>query len=786
MASQNDLLVVARFKDLVTKQVTRLARTFATFSRTATKAVAGVARGLGRLTVVLNQGMALVQKMGAGLKKLGSLVRIPVQLAAEQERVEAKLEAVLRATGGAAGFAADELFNMADSLQKVTGFGDEATINAQAILATFKSIKKEGGVFDRSLEVSLDLAELLEGDLQQSVIMIGKALEEPAVGLTALRRVGVTFSTDQIKLIKTLTDTNQMLDAQTVILEGLEGQVGGLARSMRGTFSGALRALNSEWGDFLETIGKQLTQNPKLLAGMEAVIVKLREWKESFFEAGNLGESVQGFIDMLVESIPDLIRGFGGLISFGARFVVILNAIFEAIGKVVNAIGEMYLSISVLARRFELMDLSDVADNLQIIGQTMQGVRSLSGGSFEVSTDDSAFMRMVKEIGNLAPQMADEFAQAFQEALDDFVPSAPETGIGAMGQAEKEELGALLKAWQDFGAGWSEAVQTRLTELRGIQEEVNKLTLAFLDGTQNALVDFLKAMRDETASLGEAFGNLVNTLRSKLSDMLIEFAANRALQGILEGLSSLSGMKFGGPSEEAIATATNTLALNALTVAINAQLGGMGISASIPTLSDDTLGGLEDTIDSANTEQTSIWMGIWDGIKGIGTVFMNVGSWLFNGLMAILSAIGSLIASGVSSAATGIAGLFSSGGPVNYLAGGGLPKFLPRGTDTVPAMLTPGEGVLNVRAMRALGVPWLNAANRGDLPGFSGGGTVGAGGDAGGASGVTVNLSINTIDARGTKEFLTSREGQESIVSVVRRGLSTQPNFQRQVKQIKG
>lgn len=39
---------------------------------------------------------------------------------------------------------------------------------------------------------------------------------------------------------------------------------------------------------------------------------------------------------------------------------------------------------------------------------------------------------------------------------------------------------------------------------------------------------------------------------------------------------------------------------------------------------------------------------------------------------------------------------------IQYLAGGGLVSFRPRGSDTVPAMLTPGEGILSRRGMRAL------------------------------------------------------------------------------------
>lgn len=59
---------------------------------------------------------------------------------------------------------------------------------------------------------------------------------------------------------------------------------------------------------------------------------------------------------------------------------------------------------------------------------------------------------------------------------------------------------------------------------------------------------------------------------------------------------------------------------------------------------------------------------------------------------------------------------FSRGGFVNYLAQGGSPLlggiFQPRGTDTVPAMLTPGEYVLRKRAVDSLGTNFLDNLNR--------------------------------------------------------------------------
>lgn len=87
-------------------------------------------------------------------------------------------------------------------------------------------------------------------------------------------------------------------------------------------------------------------------------------------------------------------------------------------------------------------------------------------------------------------------------------------------------------------------------------------------------------------------------------------------------------------------------------------------------------------------------------------------------------------AGGRDSEYAALGGLVTSSG-VRYLASGGsvrgkVLRFAPRGTDTVPAMLTPGEGVVNTLGMSRLGTAGLGSLNRGQgaATGTDGGGTM--------------------------------------------------------------
>lgn len=99
------------------------------------------------------------------------------------------------------------------------------------------------------------------------------------------------------------------------------------------------------------------------------------------------------------------------------------------------------------------------------------------------------------------------------------------------------------------------------------------------------------------------------------------------------------------------------------------------------------------------------------------------------------------------------------------LASGGSVAGPGTGTsDSIPAMLSNGEYVLNAQAVDRLGVPFLNGLNTGRLRGFASGGLVGSGGVAGykaerGSNGgqvQSVNLSMNVsaMDAASFGDFL--------------------------------
>jgi hypothetical protein len=219
----------------------------------------------------------------------------------KQESALAQLNATLKSTGGAAGLTSGELVKMAQGFQAVTTFGDEVIIAAQSQLLTFTKLGKD--VVPAATEAILDLATKMGGDLKGATVQIGKALNDPITGITALTKVGVTFNDAQKETIKTMVEMGDVAGAQTLILQELQTEFGGSARAARDTFGGAIAALHNAFGDLLEGSGGNLTEAKVAVEGLTAAL------SDPAVQAA-FGTIVAGILDIttaVAKALPELV-----------------------------------------------------------------------------------------------------------------------------------------------------------------------------------------------------------------------------------------------------------------------------------------------------------------------------------------------------------------------------------------------------------------------------------------------------------------------------------------------
>lgn len=181
---------------------------------------------------------------------IGQGLGFVIKQAMEAERIGAQLEARLKSTGGAAGVSRSQLEAFAESLQRTTTFGDDAILEMQTLLLTFTQIR--GPKVADATKAILDISTAMGTDLKGAAIQVGKALNDPIKGVSALAEVGVSFTEAQKKVIRELVETGRVAEAQGIILKELSVEFGGAAEAARDTFGGALEALGNTLSDLVE------------------------------------------------------------------------------------------------------------------------------------------------------------------------------------------------------------------------------------------------------------------------------------------------------------------------------------------------------------------------------------------------------------------------------------------------------------------------------------------------------------------------------------------------------
>lgn len=275
-------------------------RESAKWKRNVKKNIDETARALRNLSIIASG--ALAASFGA-----------VVAASARQEAAIRQVEQRLLSTGNAAGKTSEGLQKLATELQRTTTFGDEAVLEMQSILLTFTNIR--GEIFDRTLPAILDLSTAMGSDLKSSALQLGKALNDPVKGVSALAESGIQFTDTQKKIINELVATGDTAAAQTIILKELETQFGGAATAAADTFGGALKQVQNAFGDLLE--------NPEGLKANKDALKDLAEFLQDPETIKAAGEFTSALINGFGE-VAKSIRTTVGLFRFiGEELAVI-------------------------------------------------------------------------------------------------------------------------------------------------------------------------------------------------------------------------------------------------------------------------------------------------------------------------------------------------------------------------------------------------------------------------------------------------------------------------------
>lgn len=315
------------------------------------KKARGTEKGMnGSFKNIISGALKLGAVLGVGL----GIKEMITTAAAGQEKL-AQMDAVLKSTHGSAGMTKNALVDLAGSLAKTTTFSKGTTMAGENLLLTFTGIGKK--VFPDTIKAAQDMSTAMGTDLNSSVMLLGKSMNDPVAGMGRLAKSGVTFTKVQKDQVAAMQKAGNMAGAQKIILAELAKEFGGSATAKAKTFNGQITILKNGLIGMGASIGttlmpyltnftKYLNDNmPKikqvLTNVINAIVPKFQEWiklivqiaQELLPNFGKASEGVKGKMDLfkgtldLVTNVLTLIKDNinlvkGSLVALGAIWII--------------------------------------------------------------------------------------------------------------------------------------------------------------------------------------------------------------------------------------------------------------------------------------------------------------------------------------------------------------------------------------------------------------------------------------------------------------------------------
>jgi hypothetical protein len=344
-------------------------------------------------------GFAKIATVGLGALGAFGVLKGFVSDAEDAAKVNQLLASTIRSTGDASKTTVGHLEDYANVLMAQTGVNDEAIKSGEAMLLTFTNIRNEAGkgnnVFDQTTKAVLDMTAAMSGgdvsqeNMRKTSILVGKALNDPIKGLTALRRVGVAFTDQQTRQITAMVKSGDTLGAQKLILRELTKEFGGAAAATK-TPSERLATAFREIG---ENIGTALLP---LIDRLAAFIVKSVLPALNRFTAWFTKDAIPAIEGFAQRAIPLVITGFkliGGAIGFIARnreWIIPLAGAFAAFA------GAIMLIVKAVKIWREAQILLNIALTANPIGLVIAAIAALAAGIYLAWTRSATFRKIVE------------------------------------------------------------------------------------------------------------------------------------------------------------------------------------------------------------------------------------------------------------------------------------------------------------------------------------------------------------------------------------------------------
>ncbi len=499
--------------------------------------------------------------VGAGVVAAGAAAFIGggVEALIELERIGAQTEAVIASTGGAAGVSAKQVADYADSIEKATGIEAESIMEGQNLLLTFTNIKNSVGegndVFDQATSMLADMSTALGTDAKASAVQLGKALNDPIKGVSALSKVGVSFTDQQKAQIAAMVEAGDVAGAQKVILAELNKEFGGSAEAFGDTTAGKVQKLKNRFGDLQEQVASGLLPvvekasewlADKIPIAADLITEKLQQWAPTFQAlAAQALPVLQSIGTFLATEIPPaiavVVAAFQTAVAWvQAHWPQIAAVITSVIDTVRSVITGAIAVVTTIWENFGNNILSFVQRSFGPLAQLIGGVLDVIRGIVQTVTS------LIKGDWSGAWDGIKQIVSGVWAAIQGIVKTALEAVRLAIGVAF-EVIGSIVKgAWDAIKSVVSGALTAVVGFVAGLGARVSTAASTAWDGFKSgaaAAKDWVGQKITEVVGFVAGLPGRISTASSGMWDG-IKSAFRSAVNWIID---AWNGLEFSIP-----------------------------------------------------------------------------------------------------------------------------------------------------------------------------------------------------------------------------------------------
>lgn len=538
---------------------------------------------------------------GQGLNFLKDQFVDSIKVAMDHQQVMAQTAQVVKSTGGVAGMTAQSIDDLAMSLSHTTEFSHDAVQGGENLLMTFTGIGKD--VFPQATKTMLDMAQAMGGDMKGTAIQLGKALNDPATGLTALTRVGVTFTDSQKQMIQQMVASGDTVGAQKVMLAELQKEFGGSAEAAGKTLPGALAILKNNFQDIKEKIGTAVIP---ILANMASfvsanVLPALERFGEWF--SANLGPALARIGDF----IQPVIHGFSQL----GNTATPVGQSFEYIGGILRYVGSQFNYLFGTVESIGLNVFHALQDSLGGTGKSVE----------------SGFLRSFGKIGPIIGQVGD-VVHEFTSKLGSIDFYGITQGVVQFAQSLGTQFGPILQNIAGLLSGQFSTV------LKDVGKDAQQVGGWFMSSVVPAIKQVLPPFEDLAKTL---LGTLMPAM-IQVRGIVIDVAqhAFEKFAPIIERIVP-PAIQFAGVMAGALSNAIKFITPYIVSAAKEVGVFASGLADRLAPIATNVFNMISTAVGGFSKFWAAIWptvsailKGVWDEIRGIIQIAWAIVSGIIN------------------------------------------------------------------------------------------------------------------------------------------------------------